>query len=204
MHWEDFWFFFKLDLIQLPHLIDRCPGWRRERLTFAWRARTVLYRSWDLECLQKKPAFVREKGLQRDYYCSFWSLEAYTPSPESPSWMLLPPLFLGSGHNCCFPFLLPSSLGSVSHFFNVFLPVATEHNRLEKEMATHSSILAWEIPWIEEPGGLLSLGLKRVGHDWTHTHTHTHTHSRFMKHFVKGKIVHFYNIFMSKCSENKS
>ena len=36
---------------------------------------------------------------------------------------------------------------------------------LEKEMATHSSILAWRIPWIEEPGGLQSTGLQRVGHD---------------------------------------
>ena len=36
---------------------------------------------------------------------------------------------------------------------------------LEKEMVTHSSILAWEIPWTEEPGGLQSLGLQRVGHD---------------------------------------
>ena len=36
---------------------------------------------------------------------------------------------------------------------------------LEKEMATHSSILAWEVPWTEEPGGLQSLGLQRVGHD---------------------------------------
>ena len=36
---------------------------------------------------------------------------------------------------------------------------------LEKEMATHSSILAWEIPWTEEPGGLQSLGSQRVGHD---------------------------------------
>ena len=36
---------------------------------------------------------------------------------------------------------------------------------LEKEMATHSSILAWRIPWTEEPGGLQSLGLQRVGHD---------------------------------------
>ena len=32
-------------------------------------------------------------------------------------------------------------------------------------MATHSSILAWEIPWTEEPGGLQSMGLQRVGHD---------------------------------------
>ena len=38
---------------------------------------------------------------------------------------------------------------------------------LEKEMATHSSILAWRIPGTEEPGGLVSLGLPRVGHDWS-------------------------------------
>ena len=36
---------------------------------------------------------------------------------------------------------------------------------LEKEMAIHSSILAWKIPWTEEPGGLQSTGLQRVGHD---------------------------------------
>ena len=37
---------------------------------------------------------------------------------------------------------------------------------LEKEMATHSSTLAWRIPWREEPGGLQSMGWQRVGHDW--------------------------------------
>ena len=36
---------------------------------------------------------------------------------------------------------------------------------LEKEMATHSSTLAWKIPWTEEPGGLQSMGLQRTGHD---------------------------------------
>ena len=36
---------------------------------------------------------------------------------------------------------------------------------LEKEMATHSSILSWEIPWTEESGRLQSMGSKRVGHD---------------------------------------
>ena len=36
---------------------------------------------------------------------------------------------------------------------------------LEKEMATHSSILAWKISWTEEPGGLQSMGSQRVGHD---------------------------------------
>ena len=38
---------------------------------------------------------------------------------------------------------------------------------LEKEMATHSSTLAWEIPWTEEPGRLQSMGSQRVGYDFT-------------------------------------
>ena len=39
------------------------------------------------------------------------------------------------------------------------------NHALEKEMATHSSVLAWRIPGTGEPGGLLSMGLHRVGHD---------------------------------------
>ena len=40
-----------------------------------------------------------------------------------------------------------------------------QENPLQKEMATHSSILAWRIPWTEEPGGLQSTGSQRVGHN---------------------------------------
>ena len=40
-----------------------------------------------------------------------------------------------------------------------------QEDLLEEEMATHSSILAWRIPWTEEPGGLWSIALQRVGHD---------------------------------------
>jgi len=67
---------------------------------------------------------------------------------------------------------------------------------LEKEMATHSSVLAWRIPGAGEPGGLPSMGSHRVGHNWrdlaaaaaaaaaavcvcTHTHTHTHIYTLF-------------------------
>ena len=42
---------------------------------------------------------------------------------------------------------------------------------LEKEMATHPSIFAWKIPWMEEPGRLQSMGSQRVGHDFTFTFT---------------------------------
>ena len=40
-----------------------------------------------------------------------------------------------------------------------------QEDPLEKEMATHSSTLAWRIPWTEEPGGLQSMGSQRVGHN---------------------------------------
>ena len=47
---------------------------------------------------------------------------------------------------------------------------------LEKEMAIHSSILAWEIPWTEEPDGLQSMGPQRVGNDFTFTFSFTTTY----------------------------
>ena len=40
-----------------------------------------------------------------------------------------------------------------------------QEDPLEEEMATHSSILAWRIPWTEEHGGLQSIGSQRIGHD---------------------------------------
>ena len=45
------------------------------------------------------------------------------------------------------------------------IPPLDREDALEEEMAIHSSILAWEIPWTEEPGGLKSMGSHRVGHN---------------------------------------
>ena len=45
------------------------------------------------------------------------------------------------------------------------VPSLGREDPLEKEMATHSSILAWRIPWLEEPGGRQFMGSERVGHD---------------------------------------
>ena len=50
-----------------------------------------------------------------------------------------------------------------------------QEDPLEKEMATHSSILAWKISWTEEPGGLQSMGSQKVEHDWV---TNTYLLSR--------------------------
>ena len=52
---------------------------------------------------------------------------------------------------------------------------------LEKGMASHSRILAWRIPWIEEPGELQSVGLQRVKHNWT-TNTHDIYHPCQLNH----------------------
>ena len=54
-----------------------------------------------------------------------------------------------------------------------------QEDALEKEMANHSNILAWRIPWTEDPGGLQSMALQSQTqlNKHTHTHTHTHTHS---------------------------
>ena len=60
----------------------------------------------------------------------------------------------------------------VAQWLRIHLPIQEmqvqsldQEDALEKEMATHSSILAWRIPWMEEPGGLQSTGLQKVGHD---------------------------------------
>ena len=50
---------------------------------------------------------------------------------------------------------------------------------LKKEMATHSSILAWKIPWMEEPGRLQSMGSQRVGYDFTFTITFSSPNESF-------------------------
>ena len=56
---------------------------------------------------------------------------------------------------------VPKSRTRLSDFTLTF-----HFHALEKEMATHSSVLAWRIPGTGEPGGLLSMGSHRVGHDW--------------------------------------
>ena len=58
-----------------------------------------------------------------------------------------------------------------------------EEDSLEKGIATHSSILAWRIPWTEEPGGLQSMGSQRVRHNWAANITRMlHSPEKFSKY----------------------
>ena len=59
---------------------------------------------------------------------------------------------------------------------------------LEKGMATHSSVPAWRIPWTEEPGGLQSMGLQRVRHDWANNTSHCPPLSFFCKYLLSSSV----------------
>ena len=60
---------------------------------------------------------------------------------------------------------------------------------LEEGMATHSSILAWRIPWTEEPGGLQSIGSHRVGRDWA-----TNTFSFTSTLYIPSNLLHAHQV----------
>ena len=82
-------------------------------------------------------------------FCLFWFI--YYPSFLPYSYFSYIPR--------CFVFLAVCPLAIVT------MPQPSAAAVLEKEMATHSSVLAWRIPGMEEPGGLQSMGSHRVGHD---------------------------------------
>jgi len=89
--------------------------------------------------------------------------------PKPPSWKVAPLLYMGAS-------LLAQTVKNLSAMQETLFQSLGQEESLEKGMATYSSILAWRIPWTEEPGGLQSMGSHRVRHDWvTDTYTYTHT-----------------------------
>ena len=127
----------------------------------------------------------RDQHIGRILVPNLWSLQAVLPFQISTASVYTARHFL----MCCLSTVLQivscvkipaqlshSSLRTVSLFL-------CNNLLLEKEMATHSNILAWRIPWTEEPGGLQSLGSQRVRHDWA-TNTITSTEIYLQKWVV--------------------
>ena len=80
-------------------------------------------------------------------------------------------------NNCTYKYILWPSLGAktvknLPAMQETWVWSLGQEGSLEQEVATHSNILAWRIPWTEEPGGLQSTGSQRVGHAWA-TNTQT-------------------------------
>ena len=70
-----------------------------------------------------------------------------------------------------------------------WVPSLGQEDPLEKEMATHSSLLAWRIPWTEESGGLQSTGSQRVRHDLaTKQHQEQTTVNSYLKFIIELKL----------------
>ena len=69
------------------------------------------------------------------------------------------------GLGLAFLFLVAQKVKRLSALQETWVRSLGQEDPLEKEMAAHSSILAWKIPWMAELGRLLSMGSKRVGHD---------------------------------------
>ena len=89
---------------------------------------------------------------------------------QGDSWGSIPPLRMLSllPHDLCHEWNASPAPGRKPHLpssDNLILGLGSQ-SFMEKAMATHSSALAWKIPWMEEPGRLQSMGSRRVGHDW--------------------------------------
>ena len=75
--------------------------------------------------------------------------------------------FQGPCINCSFPG--SSAVKNLPAMLEMWVQSLDGEDAQEKEMTTHSSILAWIIPWTEEPGRLQSVGSQRIEHDWAGT-----------------------------------
>ena len=92
--------------------------------------------------------------------------------------------YLSTGHILLGASLVAQRLKRLPGMQETWVWFLGREDPLEKEMATHSSTLAWRIPWREEPGRLQSMGSQRVGHDWATSLHFTSLHILFLAFLV--------------------
>ena len=89
--------------------------------------------------------------------------------------------------------LVAQTVKRLSTMWETWVRSLGREDPLEKEMAIHSSTIAWKIPWIEEPGRLQSMGSQRVGHDWV-----TSLSLSFKKLYFINKLKHlFFSLYLA-------
>ena len=94
----------------------------------------------------------------------------------------------GRGHRCTSDcFLVAQTVKNLPAMLETLDRSLGQEDPLGKGMGTHSSILAWEIPWTEEPGGLQSVWSQRVRHDWSDWHLHRYI---WLMHVDRGRNHH--------------
>ena len=97
-------------------------------------------------------------------------------------------------------FLMAQMIKNQASMLETQVQSLDQEDPLEKGLATHSSILAWRIPWTEGPDGLQFLGSQRVRHDWvtsnfTFFHAYIHTHTYRYTYFCLSNIVIFLSLW---------
>ena len=126
-----------------------------------WNSLQGVHKKWStFPTVTSKPAFVN-KGIYVNKYVTIFAFLCMRKGRRQ--WHPTPVLLPGKSHGRrslvgCSPW----GRTGLSNFTFTF-----HFHALEKEMATHSSVLAWRIPGMWEPGGLPSMGSHRVGHDWS-------------------------------------
>ena len=141
-------------------------------------------RSWRLEsCLEEmegekgshaqEPQRVLLSFNRSRYWLQVWLLTNSDDEMESTAWYQIFELWVGIlGWNCTTLksnmelSLVAQTVKRLPTMRETWVQSLGREDLLEKEMAAHSSILAWKIPWMEESGRLQSMGSQRVGHDW--------------------------------------
>ena len=85
---------------------------------------------------------------------------------EQAAWdLVLMTRGIRQGLECPWASLVARTVKNPPAVWETWVPALGWEDPLQRGMATHSSILAWRIPWTEEPGGLEAMGLQRAGHD---------------------------------------
>ena len=133
---------------------DGLPSMGSHRVGHDWR---------DLQQQQQQQCYISQPQRSSGFHCFYWPLNL--PSGEGNGTPLQcscleNPMEGGSWKPAVHG--VAEGLTRLSDFTFTF-----HFHELEKEMATHSSVLAWRIPGMGEPGGLPSVGSHRVGHDWS-------------------------------------
>ena len=131
----------------IPYLVPH-PFFLLDFFPVAWNAQIPLFLVKNLFSLNSISSFIHENFTHNSRPGWFQSVLNFF-STWLPKWL--------SGKTIWLPIQKTQSMQFRS---------LGQEDPLEEDMATHSSVLAWEIPWTEEPGGLYPMGSQRVGHSW--------------------------------------
>ena len=160
--------------LSMQFVLLPCLSYCKQCCNEDWRACILLDHVFLLICAQEWDCNVDMVTL----FLVFWRTSILFSILAVPIYILsiLSPAFIDFGFFWWWPSQmtlavknLPASAGDIRD--TGWIPGSED--ALEEEMATHSSVLAWRIPWTEEPGGLQSIGSQRVRHNWSHlSHMH--------------------------------